>query len=277
LNQREFSITEFAKEASVSTRTLRYYDEKGLLKPSKYSKLGYRMYTNKDLERLQYILALKFLGFSLIEVKLFINESPEAFEKVLLKQKLMMQDRKMQIDKVIGAIEKTEKLFKANKYDYKSITKVIEAVQMELKPIWMNQYLTTEQRQYMRDLARKSYSAEALQKLAVRGWTEENQKSFNERYKIFRTELKRIVEQGIDPASQEAQVVGQLLYEINNNYIQDDPDIREGMKKSWENFNSLPDDRKPEVYKIPEEEREYIKRIMTVFYKNRIAENKEYV
>ncbi|WP_238886131.1 MerR family transcriptional regulator [Clostridium sp. YIM B02551] len=272
MNQREYSITEFANEASVSTRTLRYYDKIGLLKPSKYNKLGYRMYTNKDLERLQYILALKFLGFSLTEVKLFIKESPGEFENVLLKQKLMMQDKKMQIEKVISAIEETEKLFKVNKYDYKSITKVIEAVQMELKPIWMNQYLTTEQREYMRDLAKKSYSEGALQKLAVRGWTEESQKNYNDRYKHFRTELKKIIKNGVDPASQEAQAVGQLLYDINNSYIQDDPDIREGMKKSWENFNSIPDDRKPEVYKISEEEREYIKSVMTIFYKNRVAE-----
>ncbi|WP_252217582.1 MerR family transcriptional regulator [Clostridium sp. VAP41] len=272
MNQKLYSITEFANESSVSTRTLRYYDKKGLLIPSHYNKLEYRMYTNKDLIKLQYILALKFLGFSLSEIKLFLQMSSQKFEEVLSQQKMMMKDKKMQIETVISAIEETEKLLKANQYDYKSIIKVVQAVQMELKPTWMNKYLTTKQREYMRDLAKKSYSEEALQKLAERGWTEKNQKSFNERYNLFRTELKRLVEQGVDPDSTEAQAVGQLLYDINNGYIQGDPDIRDGMKKSWENYNSISDNRKPSVYKISDEEREFIKNVMTTFYKNKTIE-----
>ncbi|MBN1040474.1 MerR family transcriptional regulator [Clostridium botulinum] len=154
MNQKLYSITEFANESSVSTRTLRYYDKKGLLIPSHYNKLGYRMYTNKDLIKLQYILALKFLGFSLSEIKLFLQTSSQKFEEVLSQQKMMMKDKKMQIETVISAIEETEKLLKANQYDYKSIIKVVQAVQMELKPTWMNKYLTTKQREYMRDLAK---------------------------------------------------------------------------------------------------------------------------
>lgn len=161
-----------------------------------------------------------------------------------------------------------------NQYDYKSIEKAIQAMQMELKPTWMNKYLTTEQREYMRDLAKKSYSKEALQKLAERGWSEENQRSFNERYNFFRTELKKLVKQEANPESKESQVMGQLLYDINNVYIQGDSAIREGMKKSWENFNSIPDDRKPSIYKMSNEEREFIKNVMIIFYKGKEIENK---
>ncbi len=124
----------------------------------------------------------------------------------------------------------------------------------------------------MKDLAKKSYSEEALQKLAERWWTEKNQKSFNERYNLFRRELKRLVEQGANPASKEAQAVGELLYDINNGYIQGDPDIRDGMRKSWKNYNSIPDNRKPLVYKISDEEREFIKNVMATFYKNKTIE-----
>jgi DNA-binding transcriptional MerR regulator len=232
------------------------------------------MYTNRDLIKLQYILALKFLGFSLSEIKFFIQVSPQKLEEVLSQQKRMMEDKRMQIETVISAIKDTEKLLETKQYDYKSITKVIQAVQMELKPTWMKEYLTTEQREYMRDLARKSYSEEALKKLRERGWTEENQKSFSEKYTLFRTELKRLVEQGADPASSESQAVGKLLYDINNNRIQGDSDIREGMRKSWQNYNSIPDDRKPSIYKIPDEERDFIKNVMKIFYKNKPIEKK---
>lgn len=270
MKEKLYSITEFAKECSVSARTLRFYDKKGLLTPSRYNKLGYRMYTNKDLIKLQYILALKFLGFSLSEIKMYIEIGPQQFQEVLSDQKRMMLDKKMQLETVLSAIEGTEKLLSTNQYDYKSIIKVIKAVQMDLKPTWMNKYLTTDQRQYMRDLAKKSYSKEALQKLAARGWTEENQKNFNEKYNLFRTELKRLVQQKADPESNEAQALGKLLFDINNSYIQGDNDIGEGMKKSWENYNTIPDDRKPLIYKIPDEERDFIKKVMTIFHKRKV-------
>jgi MerR family transcriptional regulator, thiopeptide resistance regulator len=272
LNQKIYSITEFANIAAVSTRTLRYYDKKGLLIPSHHNKLGYRMYTDKDLLKLQYVLALKFLGFSLVEIQLFINTNSQEFQEVLSHQKVMMKDKKAQLETVINAIEETEKLLIANQHDYKSIVKVIQAVQMELKPIWMNKYLTTKEREYMRDLAKESYSKEALKKLTARGWTEENQKNLNDRYTNFRAELKKLVEKKTAPESPEAQAIGLLLYNINNSYIQGDSDIREGMKKSWENYNTIPDDRKPSIYKIPEEEREYIKSVMTIFYRNKALE-----
>lgn len=270
MNQKQYSITEFASETSVSARALRHYDKLGLLKPSHYNKSGYRMYTNKDLMKLQYISALKFLGFTLSEIKLLLEINPMEFREALSEQKKMMKDKITQFETAISAIEETENLIDNNQYDYKSVVKVIQAVQMELKPTWMSKYMTTQQREYMRELAQKSYSKEALKKLADRGWTEDNQKDHNNKYTLFRSELKRLADSGADPSGKDAQELGQLLYDINNNYIQGDPDIREGMKKSWENFNSIPDERKPSVYVIPEEEREFIKKVMTIFYKNRI-------
>lgn len=50
-----YRITEFARKASVSVRTLRYYDKLGLLAP-KHNQLGHRLYTDEDLIQLQYIL-----------------------------------------------------------------------------------------------------------------------------------------------------------------------------------------------------------------------------
>lgn len=66
LDQHFYFISEFAQKASVSVRTLRFYDKVGLLSPTSYTEAGYRLYTDTDFLRLQQILALKFLGFSLI-------------------------------------------------------------------------------------------------------------------------------------------------------------------------------------------------------------------
>ena len=63
-----YTSGEFAKKANVTIRTIRYYDKQGILKPSKVSDAGYRMYTDEDFARLQKILSLKYLGFSLEEI-----------------------------------------------------------------------------------------------------------------------------------------------------------------------------------------------------------------
>lgn len=63
-----FSTGQFAKLANVTERTIRYYDKIGLLKPSFVMENGYRKYTQSDLLKLQKILSLKHMGFSLDEI-----------------------------------------------------------------------------------------------------------------------------------------------------------------------------------------------------------------
>ena len=62
-------ISEVAKLSGVTVRTLHYYDEIGLLKPSDITEAGYRVYSNKDLETLQQILFFRELDFPLNEIK----------------------------------------------------------------------------------------------------------------------------------------------------------------------------------------------------------------
>ena len=63
-----YTSGEFAKKANVTLRTIRYYDRQGILKPSKVADNGYRLYTDADFAKLQKILSLKYLGFSLEEI-----------------------------------------------------------------------------------------------------------------------------------------------------------------------------------------------------------------
>ena len=63
-----YTTGEFARMAHVTIRTIRYYDKKGLLKPSFINESGYRMYSDEDFLKLQKILSLKYLGFSLNEI-----------------------------------------------------------------------------------------------------------------------------------------------------------------------------------------------------------------
>ena len=62
-------VGELAKRTGLTVRTLHHYDAIGLLKPSLHTEAGYRLYTANDIARLQQVLSLRQLGFSLDEVR----------------------------------------------------------------------------------------------------------------------------------------------------------------------------------------------------------------
>jgi DNA-binding transcriptional MerR regulator len=65
----EYTIQKLAKLAGVSKRTLRYYDEIDLLKPARINSSGYRIYSQKEVDRLQQILFYRELGVDLHSIK----------------------------------------------------------------------------------------------------------------------------------------------------------------------------------------------------------------
>lgn len=89
-----YKTGEFAKLANVTERTLRYYDKIGLLKPSSILSNGYRQYTDSDLLKLQKILSLKHLGFSIEEIF-----------PIVLEDQNLKESFKMQIDLIDSRIK----------------------------------------------------------------------------------------------------------------------------------------------------------------------------
>jgi DNA-binding transcriptional MerR regulator len=263
LDQRYYQTNEFAQKTSVTVRTLQYYDKRGVLCPSEHTQAGYRLYSNEDLLKMQHILALKYLGFSLSQIKTLIQTGPQQFSVALQTQKDMLLEKRAQLDSIIFIIEETEKMEKSGVVDYNSIVKIMEVMQMELKPEWVNKYLTPDERKTMRNLTVNSYSQEALKKLAGQKFVEES----HLQYIQFRDELKRLVAADADPGSPEAQNLGQSLTELNMRRSQGDPEILKGMEQAWLNFNSLPSEMKPQMYTLSMEERDFIKQVYIIMYK----------
>src|SRR5438067_2015370 len=203
----------------------------GLLRPAQHTESGYRLYTDADLVRLQQILALKFLGFSLEEIRACLRSGPQRLQEVLAAQKAMMREKRAQIDTIIQAIEETERVVQAGCGTWEPIVRVMEAIQMQQKNDWHNKYFTPEQRQTMEELGRTSYSEEARRRLAARpgAWTEAGQKRLDQQYAWIGTELKRLVAAGADPASPEAQAVAKLQRDLHLEFTQGDPEIEAGL------------------------------------------------
>ena len=102
-------ISEVAKLSGVTVRTLHYYDEIELLKPSETTEAGYRMYSSEDLERLQQILFFRELDFPLNEIKeIMLNPNYDKNE-ALNKHKEFLIEKRKRIDGLITLIDKTIK------------------------------------------------------------------------------------------------------------------------------------------------------------------------
>lgn len=252
----------------MSVRTLRYYDKMELLSPSQYTEAGYRLYTDEDLANLQQILALKFLGFSLDEIRIWLQTEPERLHETLAQQKAMMRERRNHLDTIIEAIEETEKLLQADQSDWESIVRVIRVIQMEQKNDWRRKYFTEEQLQQMQELSSKSYSEEARERLALRAgkeWTEEDQKRVDERYGALHTGIKRLVAGGGDPASPEAQDLARQSIELQHEFTGGDPELEAGLHEWWKSYRELPAGKRPFPPPLSEEESGFLGTAKTIY------------
>ncbi len=103
------SISQVARLTGVSVRTLQYYDEIGLLKPSKLTPSGYRLYDDEALQTLQQILFFKELGFQLKEIDEILKD-PE-FDRIAAfkKQKELFLLKRNRTDRLIHLLERLEK------------------------------------------------------------------------------------------------------------------------------------------------------------------------
>lgn len=104
-----YKTGELARLTGVSPRTVRFYDIKGILSPVEYSQSGYRMYDNSSVEKLQRILMLKYLGFSLEQIEEVMNqEQVEAHWNLMdsiNEQKHMLRKKIKHMQRVLETIE----------------------------------------------------------------------------------------------------------------------------------------------------------------------------
>lgn len=107
-----FSISNMAKRAGISVRTLHHYDRIGLLVPSVRAVNGYRFYSASDLERLQDILFYRALGCSLKHISMLVSERSDQRRALLLQQRSeieqhirRLQAMKAQLDETLNEQE----------------------------------------------------------------------------------------------------------------------------------------------------------------------------
>jgi DNA-binding transcriptional MerR regulator len=103
----EYTVQKLGKLAGVSTRTLRYYDELGILKPARINSSGYRIYGQKEVDRLQQILFYRELGVSLEDIKKIITDPSFDAGEALKEHREKLLEKRAQLDLLIANVEKT--------------------------------------------------------------------------------------------------------------------------------------------------------------------------
>jgi len=103
----EYSIKAFAELAGISTRTLRYYDSIGLLKPSRINEAGYRFYTSDQCDRLQQILLSRELGMSIHQIATTLPHDSTMRIDVLQQHLFELKAKRDHLDRVIQTVEQT--------------------------------------------------------------------------------------------------------------------------------------------------------------------------
>lgn len=103
----EYTIKSLSEMAGVSTRTLRYYDEIGLLKPARINSSGYRLYGKKEVELLQQILFYRELEVSLEEIKQIISSPTFDIKGALTEHRAKLLAKRNRLDMLIQNVDKT--------------------------------------------------------------------------------------------------------------------------------------------------------------------------
>lgn len=99
------TVKELSELTGISVRTLHYYDEIGLLKPTAKSRAGYRLYDDRALETLQQILFFREFDIPLKEIRALMEDSGLEKNQVLITQKKMLIAKKERLERLIASIE----------------------------------------------------------------------------------------------------------------------------------------------------------------------------
>ena len=140
-----YHTQEFAKLAGLTVRALHHYDRLGLLKPHRTGS-GYRAYCESDLERLEQVVALKFLGLPLKQIKRLLETAGCDLPAALQLQRKALEAKRRLLDRAIAAIREAETVVEAGRQPgaslpaYAALKKIIEVIEVQNNQDWMAKY-----------------------------------------------------------------------------------------------------------------------------------------
>ncbi len=191
-----YRVGEMAAMTRVSVRALRHYDRVGVLRPSRRTEGGQRLYSESDLLRLQQVLTLRYLGFSLRRVRELLETSEFDVEASLVAQQAALREQSHELGRVQASLaELLDRRRATGRWDWELVARASATVQanMSEREERMEKHYTPEQKaKDFADLG-KEVGPEGIKEIE-RQWTE------------LLAEVKANLQ--TDPASPQAQALG---------------------------------------------------------------------
>ncbi|MFY9324415.1 MAG: MerR family transcriptional regulator [Syntrophomonadaceae bacterium] len=196
----EYTVQQLAKTAGISGRTLRYYDEIGLLKPARVTSSGYRIYGPEEVDRLQQILFYRELGVGLEQIGKILNDTSFDSLSALREHRVRLLEKKRQLELLIINVEKTIAQHEGR----------IVMTDKEKFEGFKQKLIDDNEAKYGKEI-RKKYGDEAVDKSnrKLKGMTQEQYAQFEKLGQMVLDTLKEALPTG-DPASELAQKTADL-------------------------------------------------------------------
>ncbi len=190
-----YLIREFSRLTHVTVRALHYYDAIGLLPAGEHTPGGARLYGSRDLVRLQQIITLKFMGFSLREIRKLLEQPGYSVRKALAVQARAVDEEIARLRQASRALRQSVFLLESRRrFDWKKIITIMEAIRMseEKKTKWVEEFFTPGDR-------------EEFEK-AAQAYTPEQMEAYQKKWADLLAEVEKNLD--LDPASPKAQDLG---------------------------------------------------------------------
>lgn len=196
----EYTIQKLGNLAGVSTRTLRYYDEIGLLKPARTNSSGYRIYGRREVDLLQQILFYRELGLSLEDIRSIVTDPGFDGTRALKEHRNQLLDKRKQLDALIANVEKTIASHEGR----------ITMQDQEKFEGFKKQLIEENERKYGREI-REKYGVDTVEKSnrKLMNMTKEEYEKVTQLENEVKATLAEAIKTG-DPASELAQKAADL-------------------------------------------------------------------
>jgi len=243
-----YRVQQFAQLAGVTIRALHHYDQLNLLKP-KRSTAGYRLYAERDLERLEQIVTLKFIGLPLKQIRSMLGSRASVLPHALRMQRQALEHKRRLLDRAINAIRKAETATAGGRApDAELLKNIIEVIEMQENENWSSQY----------------YSESAQTKITERQklWNPELQERVSQQWLALVDDIKKALDTNEDPAGVKGQEIGRRWKELVEGFTGGDPDVTRGLSKMWEDKANWPANVKREAqpFQVTNEMFAFVKR-----------------
>jgi MerR family transcriptional regulator, thiopeptide resistance regulator len=212
-------VGDLAKQTGVSVRTLHYYDEIGLLSPSHRTEAGYRLYGEGDIVRLQQIVSLRQLGFSLEEIRECLQQSNFSFDRVIQLHTARLQEQIELSQKLLNRLERiAQTVNSAEAVSVEALIQTIEAICM------LEKYYTPEQLETLR------------QRQEQLG--EERIRQVQGEWQVLIEQVQAEMHQGVDPASESMKALARRWLKLVEEFTGGDAAIRQSLNTMYQQEGS---------------------------------------